>query len=577
MASFTLSAGRFPAGDSVGVFLADAFGRATGAAVFTGTVAADGTLVATGLADATAYVAVDGAKTARFRTPPGSPTTGAGVVSLIDMKAEGIPLDGSSDCSPFIETMKTKYPTGGTMLFPPGVFKMLSGLDLTAQPWNVEGSGQFTTTLWSGGVDANRAMIVMGPDSRIANLSLVGVLQVTVANVASAPALRGVVLRDRAEAENVRAEAFGVGVVIDGNHQTLLRVKVTNCKRNVAWAQNLSGFVTAVAASFAHGNQNVIACDFTGAGESSIYVAGDSKIDAADFVGTHLGVAPYGILLAAANGQQMALGGGTTMNGTSFEDCGVNYIGDAGWNTANRRMSKGLRFVNPKCGGLNPAYDPTGAGGDEMVKLGICQDWTIQGFVGDSSNASFGTLGWGTTATATGFRFEQCNGFRFEQADTLAAAAAAQGKPMFRWEGGLLDWSEVYFTFLNGGYQVGVFKNGSGGTLTAEKLVSGVNAANPTGTAGVKHYDASTPALGRVAANGPLTTGLMVPIVMEGRVNTPPTTDTIAIGDALTPDSANAGVKKRTLANQQDYGVALAVPSGGGVLSTCRGPWTVKM
>jgi hypothetical protein len=495
--------------------------------------------------------------------------------SQIDMLSYGLPTDGSTLCDTAIAAAKTANPGGGTLVFPPGTFKFTRS-DLTGAIWNVRGQGRYTTTLWTP-TDADDAALVMHADAGLLDISMVGPAVVNVSNVGSAPAKRGVILRDRGFMLNCHVEAYGKGVVIDGNHQYLARVKGTNSKHNIAWAQGLAGYTTTNAASFTHGNQTLIDCDFTGAGDASCHVAGDSKIDASDLISTHFGFAPHGILFAAANGQQMALGGGTNMIGVSFESCGINYIEDAGWNTANRRMSKGVKWIAPRTGPQVQAYDPSGAGGTEMVKLGICRDWTIEGVVGDDSNTSFGSVGWGTTSTACGFRFEQCNGLFFKNADNLWGQAQTQGKPMFRWEGGLIDWGDVYFTVLNGGYVCAALKNGSGGTLTGEKLVSGVTPASPTSTTGVKHYDGTGAAIGRLIPGGPLTNGLIVPVAFEGRFNGPPTTDaTIAIGSSLTPDSANGGVKKRTTADQQEIGIAYAAPSGGSVQASIRGPWVAR-
>lgn len=77
MASKTLSQlnDLWPDGTSVGAFLQDAFGNATGAAVNSQSVSG-GAVTFTGLADSTNYVAAQGGKTKRFRTD--APASGGG-------------------------------------------------------------------------------------------------------------------------------------------------------------------------------------------------------------------------------------------------------------------------------------------------------------------------------------------------------------------------------------------------------------------------------------------------------------------------------------------------------------------
>lgn len=505
----------------------------------------------------------------------------------IDMSAYGLPTDGTSDCTPSFAAMRAAEPSGGVVRIPRGVYRLLTDLDLTWGQYDLMGEGKFNTTLWASndtitGTNAQTGgttAVTLKADAWGEKFSLVGPLSMNKNNTGSAPKRSGINLHDRCWLRDVRVEAFNNGIQIDGNHQTIYNCVVTNCLYNIAWAQNSAGYTLHEGPSFTHGNQTMIDVDLTGAGFASIMIDGNSKIDSSTFQQVHMGFCQRGIDALAKAGQQIAIGN-TSFYDCSFESVGDTYINDLGWNTANRRLMAYVQFFNQLTGPQDPTYSNIG-GGLEMIKWGIVQDVRIHGRVGDNSNTSFGSVGWGTTSTACGFRFEQVNGFFFEYADTLWSNAGSQGKPMFRWEGGVIDWSDVYFTILDGGYVCSALKNGSAGTLTNEKLVCGVTAGNPTGTSGVKHYDGTGPAIGRVIAGGPLTTGLIVPVAYEGRFNGPFTTDaTIVAGTAVTPDSANAGVKKRTTADQPEWGVAHAAPGvgvgAGNVLVSFRGPWTAR-
>jgi hypothetical protein len=500
----------------------------------------------------------------------------------IDLSAYGLPTDGTSDCTPAFTTMRAAE-SGGVVRVPRGTYRLLTDLDLTWGQYALMGEGKFNTNLWAsndtitgtnsqtGGTSA----VTLSADAWGEKFSLVGPLSMNKSNTASAPKRSGLNLRDRCWLRDVRVEAFNQGIQIDGNHQTIYNCVVTNCLYNMAWTQSAAGYATHVAASLTHGNQTLIDVDLTGCGLASVMIDGFSKIDSASLMQVHMGFGQRGIdaLAKGAGGQQIAIGN-TSFYDCSFESVGDTYINDLGWNTANRRLMAYVQFFNQLTGPQDTAYSNIG-GGLEMIKFGMVQDVRIHGRVGDSSNTSFGSVGWGTTSTACGFRFEQANGFYHTFADTLWSAAGAQGKPMFRWEGGLIDWSDVYFTILDGGYVCSALKNGSGGTLTNENLVSGVTPGSPTGTSGVKHYDGTGAAIGRVIAGGPLTNGLIVPIAYEGRLNGPPTADaTIAIGSSLAPVSGG-GVKKAA-AGEQIVGTAFAAPSGGTVAASFRGPWTAR-
>jgi hypothetical protein len=500
--------------------------------------------------------------------------------SYIDM-SQYVATDGVSDIVPGFTAMRA-VESSGICRFPRGNWKLLTDLDGTWGNFTLMGEGEFSTNLWASNdfagtnaITGGSTAITLAPKMGVEKCSIVGIRATDKTNTGTAPKRSGVNLRDGCWLRDVRIEAFNQGAQIDGNHQLLENVQITNCVYNLMWTQSAAGYATHLNPSLTHGNQSGVHVDLTGAGFASIGVDAFSKIDSSRFFQVHMGFAQRGIdlLATASGGSQLAIGN-TVFDTCSFEAVGDTYINDLGWNTANRRGIFYSFFKNMLTGPQDPAYSNIG-GGLEMMKVGIVQDVHIEGRVGDGANTAFGSVGWGTTSTACGFRFERANGFFHTCADTLWSAAGAQGKPMYRWEGGLLDWSDVYFTILDGGYVCAALKNGSGGTLTNENLVSGVTPGNPTGTSGVKHYDGTGAAIGRVIAGGPLTNGLIVPIAYEGRLNGPPTADaTIAIGSSLAPVSGG-GVKKAA-AGEQIVGTAFAAPSGGTVAASFHGPWTAR-
>lgn len=486
---------------------------------------------------------------------------------IIDLRDFGLPMDNATDCSAAVASARAFYgPKGGGILtFPVGVFKFSNSiLDLTDSVWSVQGAGQFATTLHCP-VDANNAFIVLTRGGVvIRDLSIVGPRSSDVNNVGTAPLRRGVVLRDRNLMSNVRVEAFGMNVVIEGNHQVLRDVQLTNGKYNLVWGQGLAGYATYQAASFSHGNHRLDAVDLTGAGEASILIAGDAVIDSSTLVQVHTGFCPIGIQLAPKTAQEGAISNSTFID-CSFESVGSCYINDLGWNTSGRRLVAYTKFINQLTGGHEPSYAPGGVGGIEMLKIGRVNDLQLIGRVGDSFNTSFGSVGWGNPSTACGYRFEECNNFIHTQADVLWGGAAGQNKPILRIEGGAggVGGSANNYITVFGRYLVALMR--ANVDLTNEYLVCATATGDPwSAGGGVKHADGTAPAIGRVAGAGPLTGGQWVPIVVQGAFNSPPSVAGVAQCDTLVVDTANPGrVKTHSAFGQQIVGTALASAGPG--------------
>lgn len=492
-----------------------------------------------------------------------------------------------------IATAKAANPNGGTFVFPAGNY-IIGGTtaspvnhDLTGSQYNIKGQGIGVTNLQvpSNGATAvfvtHRLEVFLedftltGPGVGGNGTSTIGAAVVP-GNVASAPTRIGIVARDRCTMNRVRVERFGQNVICDGNHQSFRDCSFKDGKWNFVYATNQQGYATTQASSFTHGNQVFHNIDLTGAGEASLHI-GDDYMDSCELTEVHLGFAPIGIQAAAKVTYEGAVLN-TAFHGCSFESIGENYMKDLGISTANRRLFKGLRFYEQHDGPMASAYSRTGAIGTEMVKLGEIIDWTIWGLVGDAANSTFPiTCGVG----GCGFLAETIQNLVFYRADQLWNDAATQAKPMFRiqtgggWGGPTLK--DVYITCF-GRYVSAIMRNNTGSTMLDGRVVMPAAAGEPWG--GGFSYDVALasntrPAIGRVAAAGPLTTGSLVPVVIYGESNAIPvvTTAGIVAGSPLTADSANPGsVKLAAAFTDPKIATAMNVPSAGTVEGIIAGP-----
>jgi hypothetical protein len=478
----------------------------------------------------------------------------------INLLAYGLPTDGVSDCTAAVLAAKAANPGGGCLVWPDGTYRVSTAQDHSDAHWNMTGQGEDTTILQAP-VDANNALFVLNrTECEIRDLSIYGPSAVTVAGVGSAPLRRGLILRDRNNMKHVRISGFGYGVVFDGNHQAIYDSKITDCKYNLAWAQGLAGYTTTQAASFTHGNQTMVNVDLTGAGDSSIYIAGDSKVDSSSFTQVHTGFAQYGIT-AAIKGTQEAAITNSSFYDCSFESPGSGYIRDLGHDSTNRRLWKAIKWYNPLTGPFDPTYAVSSAASGEMCKLGMMFDWEIFGRNGDTSNTSFGHVG--TAVGGCGFRADQFNNVIFHNADQLWSSAAGAAKSMFVLSASAIGCQNVWVTVFTQ-YVVAIMKSSAG--LTDEKFVceSGTGDPNYQFHAGVKPADGSAVALGRAAGAGPLTSGALCPIVTRGSQNSSYVTGTVAVGDQLTVDTAAAGsLKTATTVAQHIVAIATTASSGG--------------
>lgn len=511
-----------------------------------------------------------------LRTPVAGSGLGALVISQpnIDLLTYGIksPLttpDGA------LATAISANPGGGTLVFPdapPATPIILNGTyDLTGVNWEIRGQGPKRTTLKRTVDTANAMFILWRPSDGGAGTSIKDIMvdgpgvagaNVNASNVGSAPVSVGVILRDGCTMENCEVKRFGTGVVIEGNHQGVRRSWIRNNKWNLAWAQGLAGYATAVPASGTHGDQDIDFVDLTGCGLASIYIDGNSKIDSSTFKKCHLGGGPICIQAAAKGAQEPAI------NNTSFRGCSFEYVGefeikDDGVGAGGTRRSwKGLRFYDQHDGPYQSSNSRTGTIGTRMVEVGRLIDWKIFGQVGDSSNAVFSAV---HAATDTVFAAEEVNGLVFYDMDTLWGLLNTFTKPFIKLIGGAVSYKSVYGTVENT-YTLMFMKNMIGTAPGLGNVMMPSNVGEPFGagfTPWVTWGNNTRFPLG-LAGGTMRTNGEYLAVVIRGPHGATITTATgVVAGSKLTADSASSGNVKLAGASDPVIGHATDVPSGG--------------
>jgi hypothetical protein len=184
-----------------------------------------------------------------------------------------------------------------------------------------------------------------------------------------------ITLRDNAASFGCYAlESMG-GLVIDGNHQTVVGFAAKGCAEGMRWANGST-----------YGNQRIDTAVLQNCIASGIRVESHAMIDASTIDNVHVVQSPVGIWLDPwdRRGNRGAISN-TTFTGLFFERIGNAYIYDAGdWSGDWKRQSTGREmnsatFVNMYGGPLDPAYRIPALQSGWTVHVAHVDDLTILG------------------------------------------------------------------------------------------------------------------------------------------------------------------------------------------------------
>lgn len=224
-------------------------------------------------------------------------------------------------------------PYGGTVVFPPGRYRMDAELVLPAltdgddafSAVELAGAGLRSSVLhWPADLGAGRSALRLDPPYQRTSVRDLTVLGPRLRDeLGQAPAeMDGIAVTSRAVLSRVGVAWFRAGVAIRRDHSTLHDCEIAKNLYGLYWAGGEDSF----------GDHTVTGTDLAGNKLASIAIAPDNGIDHATFLSCHMGFAPFGLIGEGGLRTRTVLSN-TKMIDCAFEACGNGWIdaGPGGW------------------------------------------------------------------------------------------------------------------------------------------------------------------------------------------------------------------------------------------------------
>lgn len=306
--------------------------------------------------------------------------------------------------------------TGGTVYFPPGEYKLTSGITYPSGV-SLVGAGVDASRLrWTASIGAG--LYGIGPAEAagtynfnvIEHLNLRGPAYGLSQTMGTAvTTMRGLRLGRRTRLYDCRIQGFHSGVAFGEDHSYASDCDITGNHYNLVWIS--TGGVAR------WGNHTVNNCDLAGATMASVAVEDGSLIDAGMFSNCHMGLAPYAFYAPPGRTETRFLINSVLLN-TVVEDFGNAVIYSP--NTGD--LIQGLTVIAGGAGDQNDAFRISGITYDYNIDVGEVFGLYIDSEWFDTTPA----LGW---IHASG---SYINDVRLRRCTNNLLAAAASGKPILK-------------------------------------------------------------------------------------------------------------------------------------------------